>query len=177
MLEKHEGFCEFIFIIVNHSIILCHLSLSILVLLITQELIPETLSICVTNGPAAQNTMTSTEFQELKSRFAREFNIALLVYAPPSIPDSSNSNIGSEDIAINSHHQPDFHFILQYHRGNPMMENAKHQLMELLKVEKVPVQYSEIQKTSSYANLPHQVSYDSFQHFNSKLIAPVSSGK
>ncbi|KAJ3106810.1 hypothetical protein HDU97_005517 [Phlyctochytrium planicorne] len=125
------------------------------------QLIPEVHDFAIPASHVAIYVIKSPEFLDgLVQRLHREFNIQVYVQTPP-LDD------------FNGH---DCLFMLYYHRGNTNIERAKVAILEFLKSKQVPIYiHPAVQRSGSYANLAPQKSYDSFQHFNSKLLSPVTS--
>ncbi|KAJ3205135.1 hypothetical protein HDU67_009091 [Dinochytrium kinnereticum] len=126
------------------------------------QLIPEVHDFAIPASHVAIYVIKSPEFLDgLVLRIHREFNIQVFVQTPP-LDD------------FNGH---DCLFMLYYHRGNTNIERAKYAILDFLKTKQVPIySHPAVQRSGSYANLAPQKSYDSFQHFNSKLLSPVTSG-
>ncbi|KAI8851296.1 hypothetical protein BC829DRAFT_441490 [Chytridium lagenaria] len=125
------------------------------------QLIPEVHDFAIPASHVAIYVIKSPEFLDgLVQRIQREFNIQVYVQTPP-LDD------------FNGH---DCLFMLYYHRGNTNIERAKIAILEFLKSKQIPLYtHPAVQRSGSYANLAPQKSYDSFQHFNSKLLSPVTS--
>ncbi|KAJ3114313.1 hypothetical protein HDU96_002278 [Phlyctochytrium bullatum] len=126
------------------------------------QLIPEVHDFIIPASHVAIYVIKSPDFYEgLVQRIQMDFNIQLFVQTPP-LDDFSGH---------------DCLFMLYYHRGNTNIERAKYMILEYLKAKQVPIYpHPGVQRSGSYANLAPQKSYDSFQHFNSKLLSPVTSG-
>ncbi|TPX61251.1 hypothetical protein SpCBS45565_g07317 [Spizellomyces sp. 'palustris'] len=127
-----------------------------------QELVPEIYEFSIPGSPAAFYAVRSTDLQQLVMRLSQELAMDLYVYMPPT------EEPGPSECS----------FLLHYHRNNGgALDQAKSLILEFLTIKQVPLQrQSGMPRAGSYANLQPQRSYDSFQHFPSKLIASVTTG-
>ncbi|KAJ3051107.1 hypothetical protein HK097_007920 [Rhizophlyctis rosea] len=126
-----------------------------------QDLIPDVYSVHLPATTMAAFALRSPEFTEVVFRLHQEFTVEIYVYSPP--PDEPQP----AECAI----------WLYVPRGSSAWEGAKKVLVEWLNAKQVPMQVpTGVPRSGSYANLTPQRSYDSFQHFNSKLLASVTAG-
>jgi hypothetical protein len=126
------------------------------------QLIPDLHDFQIPASQTAIYVLKSPEFQEsVCMRISQEFGIELNVHVP-AVEDIPNQECT---------------FILQVGRGNTNLDRAKKVIFDYLTIKQVPLQAQpSLQKSGSYANLAPNKSYDSFQHFNSKLLSPATSG-
>ncbi|KAJ3036357.1 hypothetical protein HDV00_002773, partial [Rhizophlyctis rosea] len=133
-----------------------------------QDLIPDVHSLHLPATTMAHFALRSPEFAELVFRLHQDFSVQIYLYSPP--PDEP---------------QPAECAIWMYvPRGSSAWEGARKVLVEYLGSKQVPMEYlgggsgggvGGMPRSGSYANLTPQRSYDSFQHFNSKLLASVTA--
>ncbi|KAI9097041.1 hypothetical protein DFS34DRAFT_133003 [Phlyctochytrium arcticum] len=125
-----------------------------------QDLAPHLHELSVPGSPAAFYAIRSPEIQGLIGRLSHELGIDLYVYMPA--PEEGPA---------------DCSFMFYYHRNNSgALEQAKALALEYLAAKQVPVHRQPgMPRSGSYANLQPQRSYDSFQHFPSKLLASVTT--
>ncbi|KAJ3346565.1 hypothetical protein HDU91_007009 [Kappamyces sp. JEL0680] len=109
----------------------------------------------VPGTPAVANLLKTPDFSLLKQKLRKEFEIVVWIAVSP--PDT----------------EYDFSFFLLHPARvtQDQYEEAKQHIVALFNEHKVP--FTHVSRSESYANLNTQVHYDSFQHFNSKLLAPV----
>ncbi|KAI8896966.1 hypothetical protein BC833DRAFT_595394 [Globomyces pollinis-pini] len=109
--------------------------------------------------PAMINLLQSQEFADVKMALKDEYDIDLFV-----------SDVMEGDIPVDF----SFFFVRSIDLSAALLEEAKNLILNLFTQQQVP--YGLVSRSESYANLnSHAPPYDSFQHFNSKLIASVTS--
>ncbi|KAJ3190813.1 hypothetical protein HK101_008339 [Irineochytrium annulatum] len=129
---------------------------------VVQQFVPEIHEFWIPASHAAIYVIRSPEFRDsLVPRLYQELGIDVYVQTP----------------SLEDYNGQECTFMLHYLRGNTNIERVKMALFDYLKSKQVPLQLQpSVQRSGSYANLAPQRSFDSFQHFNSKLLSPVTSG-
>ncbi|KAJ3300417.1 hypothetical protein HK104_000931 [Borealophlyctis nickersoniae] len=130
-----------------------------------QDLIPDVQSLHIPSTPNSHHAIRSPEFHDVQFRIHQEFGVELYVYSPT--PDPS----ATDECAF-------WFYVKRGCGGGGIVDGAKKVVLEYLLSKQVPLQVplGGVQRSGSYANLTPQRSYDSFQHFNSKLLATVTTG-
>ncbi|KAJ3270416.1 hypothetical protein HDU76_011168, partial [Blyttiomyces sp. JEL0837] len=126
-----------------------------------QVLFPEMHEITVPASQTAAFVIRSPEFfDKVLIRLEKEFGIELNIFVP-QVEDSPG-----QECAL----------IFFTKRGDVNVDKYKRVILDFLIYKQVPLHSQpSVQRTGSYANLTPQKSYDSFQHFNSKLLSPVTT--
>ncbi|TPX34494.1 hypothetical protein SmJEL517_g02809 [Synchytrium microbalum] len=114
---------------------------------------PDMYEFTIPASPAARKVLPEPEFGEsVIQRLHREHGIELLYHMPRELDEPSDCRI-----------------ILYHYMVPPEILNAAQRVVPL-KHQPAPAT-----RSSSYAKLPTTTSYDSFRHFDSKLLAPVAT--
>ncbi|KAI8929181.1 hypothetical protein BC831DRAFT_445007 [Entophlyctis helioformis] len=109
---------------------------------------------------AAHQALASAEFLATAQQLKDEYGMAMHIYAPVAEPEAAL------EYTIYLIHPPSL--------SRQRLEDAKKTITGFLSRMQVPL--SSVARSGSYANLaPPQATYDSFQHFNSKLLATVTT--
>ncbi|KAJ1551723.1 hypothetical protein HK096_003315 [Nowakowskiella sp. JEL0078] len=126
------------------------------------EYTPIITDIQIPSSPQATFLILSHEFHiAVKQPILRELKISLYVLNPPSEDVSSECKI-----------------MLHHLRGNKSIDVARRTIIDFLVNHQVPIvlpQNTNMSKPGSFTNLPVNPYESSFQHFNSKLLAPVTT--
>ncbi|KAI8808041.1 hypothetical protein BJ742DRAFT_869310 [Cladochytrium replicatum] len=127
------------------------------------DLTPEMFEFSIPATQIAGFVLRAPEFNiHMRQRLKIELGLELL------FSNLANIDFRSGEISIFLHHL----------RGNPNIELGQKLILEYLSLKQVPINLSAItiqQTGPSFGTLPIQNTYDSFQHFNSKLLAPVTA--
>ncbi|KAI8810889.1 hypothetical protein BJ742DRAFT_885674, partial [Cladochytrium replicatum] len=127
------------------------------------DLAPDVFDFSIPSTQLAGIVLNSPEFNiHMRQRLKIELGLELL------FSNSKSSTFTSSEISI----------FFQFLIGNPNVDTGHRMVIEYLSLKQVPLSIAANaihQDGPSYSILSSQKSYDSFQHFNSKLLAPVTT--
>ncbi|KAI8816580.1 uncharacterized protein EV422DRAFT_544807 [Fimicolochytrium jonesii] len=150
-----------------------------------RDLVPGVQFFIVPGGQAAFYAVTmQPDVSALAAQLLHELGVEMYVYhpPPPSAENNPQQQQQQQSSPTNNEGSVDCTFMLYFHRHHTpptSLDAAKGLITEYLTTRGVPLQQHVPKqgmggRTGSYANLQHR-SYDSFQHFPSKLVVGVSS--
>ncbi|KAJ3290479.1 hypothetical protein HDU79_003188 [Rhizoclosmatium sp. JEL0117] len=134
------------------------------------NLVPDVNSFPIPYTKQAVQEVNADEFQKyFKERLLRELGAEVYVNIPTeseSTPESSTTTPNTSEIT----------FIVYTRRGSDNWDFVKQTILSYLETKHVPtkIQSSPEKSTPSFAKLSPPKTYDSFQHFNSKLLSTSS---